>query len=641
MKKFLVVFIMLIAFGGSVLAQNYTTHKVKQNEKIEDIAKTYLVSVYDIYTLNPDAKNGIKPNMVLIIPKTKVQAEITTVKERTGYKPHRVKRKETLYSIAKQYNVTPDDIKRENTFLYSEPLKKGTKIRIPVYKTKQVLEEVNQPLDVAKDYVVLPKEGKWRVAYKFGITIEELDALNPELGEVLKVGDTIKVPNIDRTSEKAVEENFDYYEVQPKEGFYRLKVKLGLTQNELEALNPGLAESGLKAGMVLKVPKKVDNDVIGMISDETVVASDLTKRQFYPMQKHIAVMLPFRLKGVSFDSISGTMAQIQKDSYLNFSLDFHSGVIMALDSLKKLGVNVKVDVYDTENKTSTISDLMRANNFEELDAVIGPLTQTDVEYTSSQLSRYNIPVVSPITKYVKGSENTFQSRPSEAMLKARIIRYFKERDTLTNTILVFDNKSLLQSSELKSAFPLAASVQSRKDKDGKEAHYILVDDIAKLLKPGKNVVFLETESEVYASNVTSILNSLNTGDFQIMLATTNMNAAFEGSEVSNHHLSNLKFHYASVSKSYDDDLQNGFIKAYRNTYGVTPNKIAVRGFDVTMDVVLRLVTSTDLYASVSEAPLTEYVESKFAYKKQGFGGFYNDTVYLLQYEDLKIVEVKD
>lgn len=641
MKKFLVVFVLLITMGGSLFAQNYSTHKVQQNEKIEDIAKKYLVSVYDIYTLNPDAKNGLKPNMVLIIPKTKVQAELTTVKELTGYKQHRVKRKQTLYSIAKSYNVTTDEIKKANTFLYAEPLRKGTKIRIPLYKTKQVLEEVNAPLEVAKDYIVLPKEGKWRVAYKFGITVDELEALNPELAEVLKVGDTIKVPNIDRTTEKTVEDNYSYYEVQPKEGYYRLKVKLGLTQDQLEALNPELRDSGLKVGMVLKVPKGVGGDVTGMISGKTLVASDLTKRQFYPGQKHIAVMLPFRLQGVSFDSISGTMNQIQKDNYLNFSLDFHSGVLMALDSLKTLGTRVQVDVYDTENKTSTIGDLIRKHNFEELDAIIGPLTQTGVEYTANVLSRDNIPVVSPITKYVKITENTFQSRPAESLLEAKSINYFKALDSLTNTILVFDAKTFTSNTKLKTAFPLASHVQSREDKKGKDAHYILVDDIAEKLKPGRNVVFLETDSEVFASNVTSILNSLNTGDFQIILATTNMNAAFEGNEVSNQHLSNLNFTFASVSKSYDEDIKNAFVTRYEKMYGVTPNKVAVRGFDVTMDVVLRLVTSTDLYASVSDAPLTEYVENKFAYKKQPIGGFYNDNVYLLRYDDLKIVEIKE
>jgi type IV secretory pathway component VirB8 len=74
-------------------------------------------------------------------------------------------------------------------------------------------------------------------------------------------------------------------------------------------------------------------------------------------------------------------------------------------------------------------------------------------------------------------------------------------------------------------------------------------------------------------------------------------------------------------------------------YHITPNKRAIRGFDLTMDVVLRLVSSDNLYKSVVESPLTEYVENKFGYKKKLFGGYYNDTVYLVKYQDLRIVEV--
>ncbi|WP_253256065.1 muramidase family protein [Formosa algae] len=256
MKKFLVVLALLLMVTGHVFAQNYKTHKVKEGEKIEGIAKEYKITVNDIYALNPDTKNGLRANMVLIIPKTEVQAELATVKEITGYKQHRVKRKQTLYGIANDYKVTADDIKKANVFLYSEPLKKGTKIRIPIFETKQILAEVSTAVDLTKSYAVLPKEGKWRVAYKFGITVEDLEALNPDIPEVLKVGDTLQVPNIPDTHEKVVENDYNYYEVQPKEGFYRLKVKLGLEKEELEALNPDLVGSDLKAGMVLRVPEK-------------------------------------------------------------------------------------------------------------------------------------------------------------------------------------------------------------------------------------------------------------------------------------------------------------------------------------------------------------------------------------------------
>ena len=75
-------------------------------------------------------------------------------------------------------------------------------------------------------------------------------------------------------------------------------------------------------------------------------------------------------------------------------------------------------------------------------------------------------------------------------------------------------------------------------------------------------------------------------------------------------------------------------------YGAEPNKYAVRGFDLTMDLLLRLSIEEYLFDASSSDIETEYVENKFRYSKKMFGGYYNETGYILKFEDLKIVEVK-
>ncbi len=78
MKHFLILFSLAFMLGCSVLnAQNYRTHKVLKGETIYSIAKEYMVTPFDIYKLNPDTKQGIKENSVLIIPASKeVTADI-------------------------------------------------------------------------------------------------------------------------------------------------------------------------------------------------------------------------------------------------------------------------------------------------------------------------------------------------------------------------------------------------------------------------------------------------------------------------------------------------------------------------------------------------------------------------------------
>jgi len=60
-----------------------------------------------------------------------------------------------------------------------------------------------------------------------------------------------------------------------------------------------------------------------------------------------------------------------------------------------------------------------------------------------------------------------------------------------------------------------------------------------------------------------------------------------------------------------------------------------------MDILLRLAIEEDLYKASSNDIETEYVENKFRYSKKMFGGYYNEAIYLLRYEGLTIVEIKE
>lgn len=644
MKKFLIGLCFVILCSCKAYSQDYKTHKVKEGETIESIAKAYLVTPFDIYALNPDAKTNFDVNTVLIIPKSKVKQtpEEREVLKLTSYNKHKVKRKETLYSISKKYNISIDDIKKHNKRLYSENLRKGDKINIPVYKT---VTEVTTLDNTIKKYKVLPKEGKWRIAYKFGISVDELNTLNPGIGETLQVGQEINVPNITSNQEKAVDESFGYYTVLPKEGFYRLKVKLGLEQEQLEQLNPELKVSGLKEGMILKIPANIDVD-----DNVEVDKSSLANKISNFNKKHIAVMLPFRLHRVDLDSVREVKDQIQKDAYLSLSLDFHSGVLMALDSAKHLGVSTKLDVFDTKSRVAEVSKLISDNDFSNYDAVIGPITANNFDRAASLLKRNNIPIVSPLTKPKELYSNVFQTIPNDELLRERILKYVSSDSLEKNVVIISDLKNRGVSNTIKKTFPTAKQLFSKVNDKGVDSYYILKDDLEAELKDGRNIVFVETINEGFVSSVTSMLNAFNGKvkdeernieyDREIILYTTNKNKAFEGKNISNYDLSNLNFHFPSVNKSYNIEVNNSFINNYESIYGVKPNRYATRGFDITLDLLLRLSVEENLYKASTSDVETEYIENKFRYSKKLFGGYINEASYIIMYDDLKLVEVK-
>ena len=51
------------------------------------------------------------------------------------------------------------------------------------------------------------------------------------------------------------------------------------------------------------------------------------------------------------------------------------------------------------------------------------------------------------------------------------------------------------------------------------------------------------------------------------------------------------------------------------------------------DVLLRLGSAKDIYASAKEDYVTEYVENKFRYTKNSSRGYRNQATYIIKYKD--------
>jgi len=647
MNRFLFSTIFLLCL--TVLsAQTLRTHTVDAKDTLETIAQRYGVIPEDILVLNPDAKDQLSVGKVLVIPNPieKETNETTEIKELVSYKVHRVKRKETLYSIAKKYNTTVKELKKHNQQLYTTALQFKDKIYVPKYKTKTVAV-VPQAV---KTYTVLPKEGKWRVAYKFGISVQELEALNPNMGAVLQVGQQLNVPNIDTEKEQDVtDERYGFYEVLPKEGFYRLYKKLGIKQDILEQLNPGLAETGLKVGMVLKVPKTSIEGVDLSALEET----KLTDQLKFLRPKSVALLLPFKVNTIDFDSIKLAKQQIQRDGYIRISTEFYAGVEMALDSAQRLGISVVLDVFDNEASPQTTNRLLRANDFSQYDLVLGPLTQKNNNIVAQALQSTNTAVVSPFVQFTQREDNLIQTIPDDEWMAEKLLR-LAQKDTIPHqTLIISDSKSINRVKKIQTVYPHATLLTSQRDDEGKEQFYIQFETVQKALQPGRTLVFLETNNEGFASNVTSMLNGLNGITLQkdeedkniefevereLILMTTNRNKAFMGSNISNTDLSNLNFQFPSVH-FYKEDL-NAFTKSYKQKFGAYPTRYATRGFDLTLDLLLRLAAYDSVFEQLTTIQ-TNYLENKFKYTQDVNGGFVNQSAYILKYDNLFIVKVED
>lgn len=202
MNKYKLVFFLLLLINSTAFAQKYNTHKVIKGETIYSIAKKYNIKETTIYELNPKVKGGLlQLNTVLKIPSTKIDL---SVKNTEISEFHKVTKGESFYSISKKYNIPLDKLTELNPKIKPKKLKAGDVLHIVEVKKEIVLDKkVEQEKaaeaiviinDVVNDtienitHIVLPKETKYGVSKKYGITVQELERLNPDIKSNFPVG---------------------------------------------------------------------------------------------------------------------------------------------------------------------------------------------------------------------------------------------------------------------------------------------------------------------------------------------------------------------------------------------------------------------------------------------------------------------
>lgn len=637
MNKLLGFLLVILLSSCAAKAQQYKSHTVKRGEDIESIAKQYNITPEDIIKLNPEARRGVRRNNVLVIPSESIQVANDVDVTFTN---HKVRRKETLYSISKKYGVSQEDILKYNEKVAQEGLKKGDRIAIPKFKKKTAEVVVTEPAkdeeekneETSETYIVKAKETKWGIAHSYGLTIEELEELNPEIKDGLQIGQEIKLPKLTEKPQVVSSEEYAFYNVKPKQTLYTLTRKLGVSEEELILLNPALKD-GLKAGMVLKLPIN-KTESLEVVDAEIVDKFSFLENADPENVSNIVFMLPFKLNEIDVDSISQTKEKLRNDRVLGYATEFYTGSLMALDSIKKLGFSVNVKVLDTEAKKSTTRSLVENNDFSDVHAVIGPLLPSNIEVAASELKSDGIPVISPLSSKEVKVRNVYQTIPSKDLLEKKMLDFLATNGTDKNVIIIADKTKGAIKAKLKSILPMASEIVPEK------GNYIKPDVIKPLLREDvANWVLLESEDLSLIANVTSVLNSHTSEKHKIVLLTTDRNDQYEKSgNIYNSHLANLSFHYPSVHKP--SSYNNAFNKQYEEKYKISPSRTATRGFDVTFDILLRLAYNQNLAKSVRSGAETSYIENKFDYTKKMFGGFYNQGIYIVKYVGLEIKEAE-
>ncbi len=155
-----------------------------------------------------------------------------------------VKKGDSLYSIANKYNISVEQLKNANN-LTSNILQIGQKLIIPTTSKEDYTI-----------YTVEKGDSLWSIANKYGISVNDLVALNNLGTTVLTIGQQILIPT-KKEETKETDEDQNIYIVQRGDSLWSIAKKFNISVNKLKTLN-NLSTNMLKIGQKLIIPEQED-----------------------------------------------------------------------------------------------------------------------------------------------------------------------------------------------------------------------------------------------------------------------------------------------------------------------------------------------------------------------------------------------
>lgn len=546
---------------------------------------------------------------------------IITVAQQKKYISYKVKKGETIKSIAKVYNLSKRDLLRLNPGIKRKPAP-NTIIIVP---NKNFGKEEVEITKIDEDlYTVKPKETLFGISRKFGVTIEELKNANPELEKGVKIGMKLAIPEPSITQVKD-SINYVLHTVVIDDTIYNLTKRYEVTEESLLTLNPILNE-GLKLGMLLKMkPVEIIEDEIGLFSEEINFDKELK----------VVLMLPYQLDQLADSTRNDNFKK--NTSLLNITTDFHLGAQMAIDSLRSIGLKIKVTYFDTENSEYKLQYIVTKNDFNKTDVVIGPLFFDKSHWVSKHIKA---PVVAPLFSKKQdslSSGNLVKTSPNLDIYENKLMTYMEKTYKGENVVVINDEKPENQSKLWRIVNKLKAfdSIQN-----------IVV------VKPEKGVIDSEkfkTKLDTLAKNWVLIISDDNTTtaaavnnlktyveDVDIHLFALNKGSNFDN--IDNSFLGKLNFVFpTSEFMDINDFKVQRFYEKYQSRNYALPTKYAIRGFDVTYDALIRIASAENLQEGLKLGK-SYRISSVFNYDKKLFRGFENTGIFLIQYtKDLNTI----
>jgi LysM repeat protein/ABC-type branched-subunit amino acid transport system substrate-binding protein len=597
-------------------------------------------------------------------PADVVRSQEKTIVNGKIYYIHTIQKGQTFYSICKAYGVSLEDVRRENPEIDPSYLKEGLVIRIPESKPKVAAVYPQNKADFYA-HTVKKGQTVYSLARKYNVSEEVIYQYNPWAREGIQADQTIWIPRkremLDLSEEARTSDLFFYYTVKEKDTLYAISRVYGVEVSDIISANPELRE-GLQPGKVLKIPKITTRQPDMAENADSMAGTELPCELSHDqITYNVALMLPFFAEFSMEEATLPADTLIEEGTYVPFQkqegligrsfAEFYEGFMLALDSLKKTGLSVTLHVKDTERDTVKVKSIVKELSLVQPDLIIGPVYSEAVNITG-RLARYQeINLISPLStrqQLVKGNSSIFQVVPSRQAESIALANYMKQLDKGKIILIRGADSASMGNSWLFRKYLLG---NMPVDSLGRALHFSdyrlndsLMTALSKILtKDDDNILVVFSESEPDVSRLVSELNVL-TSLYPVKLFGMSSWQIWKTIDLNYYH--NLEL---CLITPFFTDFASPKIKRFlirsRDVYGYEPCEISPLGYNFSMlgyDIGFYFLSALRQYGKNFQQCLdqadTDQLLTTFRFIRTGSGGFVNSSFNLIRYRKDYTVE---
>jgi ABC-type branched-subunit amino acid transport system substrate-binding protein/LysM repeat protein len=434
--------------------------------------------------------------------------------------------------------------------------------------------------------------------------------------------------------------------VKRGQSLYMISKAYDVDINEIIEDNPVVKE-GLKAGQKLRIlipqsprpPKKTLNT-----NPEEKKQSTKTKEEEplpCGMDKsstkkiyNIALIIPLYLSDVvQMDVKSDGDASTQENRSLQF-VAYYEGFRMALDSLEKTGVSLKVTVYDIGHDTLKTIKLLQEPEFKNMDVIFGMMYHRNFQIVADFCEKNNIPVINPISEreqILDKHKKVFKIHPPIKTQFPEVTQYLETNFKDSTVIVISDNQRVNKAT--------ANNILAKLEEDNVDVHMAnRVEEVLSLLSKKKgNIIILISEDKSFILDMFTNLNE-HRNEFSATLLGVPRWDHFDDIEAD--YLVNLKTHILAPSFiDYDDPGVKKFVAMYQERYQTDPDVMAFQGFDITF----YFITALWKYGKSFEHCITELhmksLQTDFRFSSTKGNGFENQYWEMYEYDNYRLKRI--